>query len=174
MGLQVYPELRAGSEKESKSQSCVSSYGPLSLDYFVNPPSWNTDILGKPVLAYSHWLQKILKENFSRMYRFQFLIHAFLSVVVICYLHVMGNVSFPLETYPPLIVDPYAVLPFPVAIQLFEAITWRDPQVTQIGCRMQVQEFPQGRPTDICMELPRTSPVEYFLGFLACKARYHQ
>lgn len=142
MGLQVYPELRTGSEKESKPQSCVGSDGPLSLDYFVNPPSWNTDILGKPILAYSHWLQKILKEYFSRMYRFQFLIHVFSSLVVICYLHVMGIIFFPLETYPPLIIYPYAVLPFPVPIQLFEAITWRNPQIVQIGYCMQVHEFP--------------------------------
>lgn len=77
MSLQIDPELRARSEKASKPQGRVRSDGPLPLDYFVNSSSWHIGIFGKPRLAYPHRLQKVFKEYFTRMYRFQFLIHIF-------------------------------------------------------------------------------------------------
>ena len=37
----------------------------------------------------------------------------------------------PDETDPPLIVDPYRVLPLPIRPQGFQPIAWRNPEITE-------------------------------------------
>jgi hypothetical protein len=47
--------------------------------------------------------------------------------------HVVGAVGRPLKTDRVLIVDPDTVLPFPVTLQGFEMVAWRNPQMVQLG-----------------------------------------
>jgi len=45
--------------------------------------------------------------------------------MVIAYFHIMGVAFFPSETNSPLVVDPYAVLPFPAPLKSLKPVSWR-------------------------------------------------
>jgi len=45
--------------------------------------------------------------------------------------YVIGITIDPFEAYPPLIVDPDAVLPCPVAAKLLQPVGWRDAEIVQ-------------------------------------------
>jgi hypothetical protein len=65
--------------------------------------------------------------------------------MVVHYFHAIGVVIMPDEANPELIVNPDTVLPRPVPLEGFQAITRRTPQILQIFRRIQDQELSQGR-----------------------------
>jgi len=50
-------------------------------------------------------------------------------LMVICDFNIMRIVGFPFKAYPPLVIDAYAVLAFPIVSQSFKSITWRYSQI---------------------------------------------
>jgi len=47
----------------------------------------------------------------------------------------------PAKANPPLVVDAYAVLPFPVAFQRFEPIPGRNPEMIQRTCLIEIKKL---------------------------------
>jgi len=65
--------------------------------------------------------------------------------------------SIPTKTEAPLIVHPDAVLPFATALQGFEPVARRHPQIIQPSCLVQVQQFPS------CGSFERAEPTNRFI-----------
>ena len=86
--------------------------------------------------------------------------------------HVITMPVAPNETNPPLLVDPYGVLPLPVTSQGFQLIPWRRRQDAQFRGGMQLQQLPQ-RHTLKRTEAPGMLIVEELLRFLRRKALNH-
>lgn len=63
--------------------------------------------------------------------------------MVIGDLYLLGGAIVPDKTDPPLIVDPDAVLSFAVALERFEAVAGRRPQIQKPGCRVEHIELAQ-------------------------------
>jgi hypothetical protein len=61
--------------------------------------------------------------------------------MVVCYFNVIGISVFPMKADSPLIVDPDTMLPFAVALQGFEPVAWRNPEVLQMPSLVKVQEL---------------------------------
>jgi hypothetical protein len=61
--------------------------------------------------------------------------------VVINYLDVKGITIAPNETDAILIIDADTVLPFPIVLQNFKLIPWKDCKITQAMCSVQLQKF---------------------------------
>jgi hypothetical protein len=89
------------------------------------------DVLGQPILRDVQWFQEIFAQDFPRMHRIQSRVfHAMLfQLVVIHDFNIPSVAVMPLKAYPPLVVDTDAVLPGPVAMQLFQPVGWRTAQV---------------------------------------------
>src|SRR2546425_12330605 len=124
----------------------------------------------------SQRLHKILPQNFSWMHRshqlFRFA-HLFPALSVI--IHDFYLVAMPIapnETNPPLIVNPDRVLPFPVAAQCLQLVSWRRCQHAQFRRGVQLQEFSQ-RDALEGPKTPRMLVMKQLFGFLRGKALNH-
>jgi len=92
--------------------------------------------------------------------------------MVVGYFNVTGISVFPEKTYPPLIVDPDAVLPFAITPQCFKPVARRDPEVLQTPGLVKVQKLTS------CNPLKRTEPrhiqvIEQFPGSCIAEGSYH-
>jgi hypothetical protein len=92
--------------------------------------------------------------------------------MVVGYFNVTGVSVFPEKTYPPLIVNPDAVLPLTIALQGLKPIARRNPEVLKALGLMKVQELPP------CNPLERTKSrhvqvIEQFPGFCITEGPYH-
>jgi hypothetical protein len=74
-----------------------------------------------------------------------------LHSVVINQLDLVHRTVAPDETYPPLPVDPDAVLPFPIAGQSFKPVAGRDAQVIQVNRSVKDEQFPESGSSRIRM-----------------------
>jgi len=73
--------------------------------------------------------------------------------VVVIYLDVLGLVICPVETDAPLVIDPNAVLTFPISFQLFKLIARRREQVAEILGIVKVDQFASRNPLNIAGKL---------------------
>lgn len=81
-------------------------------------------------LANRYWLipmgsEKFIHENFARMDRRKLSAFHMILIMIICDFNIIHIAIAPFETYPPLVVDSYAVLAFPVAFQNLKLIARR-------------------------------------------------
>src|SRR5262245_6070431 len=77
--------------------------------------------------------------------------------------HAVGPPAVPSEHDPPLIVDPDAVLPFPITLQGLELIARGHPKVLQTGRGVEHEELPQGCPLNPRVDPPHAlSPEQGF------------
>jgi len=65
---------------------------------------------------------------------------------------------FPDEAEAPLIINPNAVLPFAIAAQCFQPISWRSHQVAEFHRAIQLPELP-ARHVLNCTEPPTRAPL---------------
>src|ERR1700694_2771960 len=66
----------------------------------------------------------------------------------------------PFEAHPPLVIDPYAVLPFAFSFQGFKAIAGQTRHTQHRGCGFNTIEFQPGRPFNTEERLDSLSPRE--------------
>ena len=95
----------------------------------------------------------------------------FLSVVIHD-LDLMSITGFPREAYPPLGVDPDAVLALAISLQCFEVVAWGRLQVLERASPVQVQELPTGSSFD-GPETPDRDVVEEGFDILVAKGANH-
>jgi hypothetical protein len=95
------------------------------------------------------------------------------SLVIVGDLHIEGITVFPSEADPPLVVDPDAVLSFPIAGKLLQTIPGRNSQVAQRISRVEHEELPQGRAVNTLRKAPRALAIEDSLGLRVSKAPNH-
>ena len=69
---------------------------------------------------------------------------AMLTSVIVDNLNVACVGIGPVETDPPLVVNPYAVLPLPAAAQRFQSITRNRRHVREFSGRVELVQFPFG------------------------------
>jgi hypothetical protein len=93
--------------------------------------------------------------------------------VVVHDFDVVGVAAPPSEADPPLVVDPDAVLPLPIAAQSLKPVTGRDPQVVQAVRSVQHPELPQGHPLHINSQASGRVPRAQPLGFPIAEALDH-
>lgn len=51
--------------------------------------------------------------------------------MIVYYLYIVSVTVDPAKTDPPTIVDPDAMLPFPICSQLLETVSWQNAQIIQ-------------------------------------------
>jgi len=95
------------------------------------------------------------------------------SLVIVGDLNIKGITVLPSEADPPLVVDPDAVLTFPIAGQLLETIPGWNSQVAQRISRVEHEELPQGRAVNTLREPSRALAIEDPLGLRVSKAPNH-
>src|SRR5258706_14592093 len=71
-----------------------------------------------------------------------------------------GRFLRPLEAHPPLIVDPYAVLPFALSFQSFKAITGQSSQIQHGGCGLKTVKLQPRSPFNTEERLDSLPPRE--------------
>ena len=94
------------------------------------------------------------------------------SLVIVNYLNIMCVTVAPDETETPLIVDANAMLPFSLAMQLFQAVSRRCRQVAQFGRAIQLAKLPTGHELD-CLKTPAWLPTVESLSLGATKRLDH-
>jgi hypothetical protein len=155
--LQPKPKLRRCAEITGKTESCLSRYTTLPQDNFIDPPWRHTNVERQAVLAQRHWFQKFLHQNLTGVDGMKFLLaHDVTPLVIIRYLDLIGIPVSPLETEPPLIVDPDTVLPCAIPGKLLQPIRRRDPQIIYIQGVIQHAHFPQCDLLDVCWQFFRS------------------
>jgi hypothetical protein len=68
--------------------------------------------------------------------------------MVVDYFNIIGVPVFPAKTDPPLIIDPYTILPLAIALQGLKPVARRDPEILKTPGLMKVQELPPCNPFD--------------------------
>jgi hypothetical protein len=89
--------------------------------------------------------------------------------VVVDDLDILRSIRGPNETDTPLVIDPDAVLAFPIALEGLQAIAWGYPQVVQRRRPVELLEFAQGG-TFHADPAPDPSPEKQGLRILAMEA----
>jgi hypothetical protein len=120
--LQVQPEPLRGAEEARKTKCRVCRDGALSMDDLVDASRRNVDLVGKPILRQPQGTEELFQEHFPRMNRRQLLRSHRSSSVVVDDLDLMCVAAPPLETDPPLVIDPNAVLTRTLRRKLLEPI----------------------------------------------------
>ncbi len=128
--LLAQPELLGRAKKLCQPDCRISRDPALAQNNVVHPWRRNTNFLRQTVNAQLHGLEKFLFQNLSRMdppirCALPYDTHLVLSSVIIHDLHVIRIAIPPIETDSKLIVDPNAVFPFAVSLQLLQTIAWR-------------------------------------------------
>jgi hypothetical protein len=77
----------------------------------------------------------------------------------------VGVSGHPFETNSPLLVDSDAMLPFPVALQGFQCVSRRNPEIFEPNCGIQELQFMQGLLLDVAWQSPGELGLPNFLGF---------
>jgi hypothetical protein len=83
-----------------------------------------------------------------------------LSSVIVGELYLVGLPVAPSETDSPLIVDPDAVLTFPVPAQNLEAVARDGAQLVETLCRMEHLELPPGPRDEPMVDAPHIAALE--------------
>ncbi len=96
-----------------------------------------------------------------------------LSLVVVHDLHVVSIATVPPEADPPLVVDPDAVLPGPIAPQPLQAIPGRHTKIIQPGGGVQHPQLPQGHILHFRSEPASRSSIEQPLRVPVAEALDH-
>jgi len=76
-----------------------------------------------------------------------------LSLVIIYDLNFPSRAFAPLKAYPPLIVDPDAVLSAPIAAQRFKAVSRRSPQIIELFGRVDGQKLGSRPPLNLVRDI---------------------
>jgi hypothetical protein len=126
-GLSAQPIPVGQTQETAKPQISVCSDRTLSSHDISNPLGRNADLFGQAVPTDAHGFQELLQKELARSNRLE-LVHTYLSSVVVDDLYILGT-RFPADA--PLIIDADAELPGSVALQCFQSISRRHPQVVQ-------------------------------------------
>jgi len=92
--------------------------------------------------------------------------------MVVNNLHVFRCAFLPAKTDPPLIVDPDAVLAFPVTRQRLESVSWNCRDVFPLFSIIEHPELPARHLRDVC-ELAAAVTLEELLGLFAAEGPNH-
>jgi hypothetical protein len=117
-------------QETAKSQISVCSNRTLSSHDISNPLGWDADLFGQAVPTDAHGFEELLQKELAWSNRLE-LVHTYLSLVVVDDLYILGTRFRPAKADAPLIIDADAELPGPVALQCFQSISRRHPQVVQ-------------------------------------------
>lgn len=93
--------------------------------------------------------------------------------MVIANLDIMGIPVFPAEAYPPLAVDPYAVLPFPIPSERFKPVARREPQIHDPLGGIEHKEFFKSPLRQFSRKPFRPISLENGFDILVLEAPYH-
>ena len=99
--------------------------------------------------------------------------HGFLLSVVVDQLDIFGACVGPGEADPPLLVDPDAVRAGAIALQLFESISRRDPQVAENLGGVEDQQLAEGDSLGAVVKLADALPHPDPLGLLVSERPDH-
>jgi hypothetical protein len=81
--------------------------------------------------------------------------------MIVGYLDVKCLAVFPAKTYPPLIINGYGIKAGTISLQCMKAVAWRNLQVVEAGCQINIFQTANRPADDIRGQTPRlTSEVE--------------
>jgi hypothetical protein len=109
----------------------------------------HTNVLGETVLSNSHRFKELRLQDFPRMNRFHLCYAHQVLLVVIHYLHVVRITCLPAEAYPPLIINPDAVLSIPIVLELLQSIPGRNREICKSIRCVENQQLSESRPRDV-------------------------
>ena len=121
-GLQVDPELRCGLESLGQQPSGFRRDSSFAADQLVDPLDRDPKMRSQPDLGYLQRVEELLQEHFAWMSGDAvFWDHMHLSVIV-DQPNIVRVATHPPEDQPPLVVDPYAVQSFQVAVESLQTV----------------------------------------------------
>ncbi len=164
--LQIHPIISRHAEEARQPQSRARGYAPSPVDNFVNSLIGDVDLVRQFTLRDAHRRQELFEEHFAGVgwwsvcrYANHFSTPAGCLVIVHDFNFVRAAAG-PDETYPILVIDANAVLPFPAACQRFQPIAGRNPQFVERGCRVELVKFSSGdSPKRLWASFPRVSGI---------------
>jgi hypothetical protein len=127
-------------EKSAKPQVSISGNSAFSGHDFADALCRDTDFFGQPISTNSHRLEKFFKQELPWRYGFQFS-HRDSPLMVIHNLNVLGTSIRPAEAYAELIINSDAVLAVPITLQSFQSVAWRNTEIFQSTCDLQLSKF---------------------------------
>jgi hypothetical protein len=81
--------------------------------------------------------------------------------------------SLPNEAYPPLIINPYTMLPSAITFQSFELVAWGDPERFQNSSRVYLFQFACCEPLNIPWQLAGKATAKNLLSLRVLETLDH-
>jgi len=173
VGLEVQPEVVAGTEVAGEAEGGVSSDPARAVDDFVDPPRRDTDGDGHTVLRDAQRDDVLLLEDLTGMDGgVQGAGHGVVPSVVVDDLYVLGAGRRPVEADAPLVVDPDAVSTSPVTAKLLQPVTRRDPKIIERPGSVEDEQLPMCCPVDFDPERTGPSAMPDSLGIPVAKRQH--
>jgi hypothetical protein len=148
-GLQIQPEPITRAEIPCEPQGAICADGPGAMHDLVDAPRRHTDIPSQPVLGQAQRLEKIRREDFTRMNGIQLSSgHATPSsntLVIIDDLNLVGIAILPAKADPPLLVHANTVLAGSIASELLQPISRGHAEVAELLGRIHGHKLTQHR-----------------------------
>ena len=138
--LKVEPELRACPEIAGQPGGGIRCDGPALMDNIGNAGGGDAEGKGEGMGRDAHRLQEFFQEDFPRMGANA---HSGLLVVIHDF-DTVRRAVFPEKANAPLGIDADAVLPGPVALELFQPVGGRDAQIVKGFRRVEHIKLAQG------------------------------
>ena len=88
-------------------------------------------------------------------------------------LYVIGITIDPFKAYPPLVIDPDAVLPCPVAAKLLQPVCWWNTKIVQCDRVVEHAQLAVANLLDVLWQPGRSQAFEDAGGFLALEGFDH-
>ena len=134
-------------EKATQPDGSIGSDLSPVMENILNSGSRHMNTVRKFIGGEIHRNHEFFRENFAHRRGWNAIAHDVSSFptilsVIIDNLHIKEVVAFDTKADPVLIVDPNAVLSFPVTIQLFQTVGRRDTQILQASCIVNHDQFP--------------------------------
>ena len=145
--LQIQPEPITRAEIPREPQGAIRADGPGAMHDLVDPSRRHTDIPGQSVLGQTQRLEKIRREDFTRMYGIQLSSsHATPSsnvLMIVNDLNLVGIAILPPKADAPLLVHANTVLAGAIAPELLQSIPRRHAEVVELLGRIHRHKFAQ-------------------------------
>jgi len=93
--------------------------------------------------------------------------------MIVCYFNIVGISVHESEADAPLIVDGYGVLSFPVTLESMQPVAWRNLEITQACCPIQILKAADSSAYDMGRQAFRFAVKENHAGFFVGKSFNH-
>jgi len=171
MRLQVEPPTGARAEVAGETQGGVRRDRAMAAHNLAYAHGRDVEGVGQRALAQAERFKEVVQQDFARMHRREFRFH---GSMIIHNFNVMRVLALPAEANAPLVVDADAVLSGAVALQGFQVIAGRQPQVAQLARTVKLRELAERHALDLRRQTVVAPPLPQPLGLPAGETGNHR